>query len=503
MGSNESNGWREHCYGTFLYRGHAPTSCFAFGVGPVVYSSLSFLVFAAAFFIFWPFVRRRASWRWGYICLSSLLLYGWGDPRSLLIFFASAALAYLVGLGIKRRPRFQKPLLAISILGNLGLLILVRYLPFLVANISSALSLLGVGETWFDPSTVSFGLSQIGVGFYTLQSIAYTVDVYKGRTQLVREPLLLVAYLCFFPKLMAGPFTRSSHFLPQLRALRIPDEEERWLGLKGMVYGYFMKMVLADNLAPLVDRAFARMTHTGTLYWWTILVAFALQIYFDFAGYSSIAIGLSRWMGYQLPENFNHPYFSRSIGEFWTRWHISLSMWFRDYIFFPLSRARPGEVNAHLNMWLTMLLSGLWHGAAWTYVVWGGTLAFFISIERLTRWPWRVEKIPGGKALATVLVVLQVWLAWVFFRSQDLSQALQVFRYLFSFTGGMDLTVVKRAIFIFLGVLFELFAFYKLDRFNWAPAWSRKALAVVSLALLILCCVYLRGPGTRFIYVQF
>ncbi|MGD2251860.1 MAG: MBOAT family O-acyltransferase [Anaerolineales bacterium] len=422
----------------------------------------------------------------------------------LLVFFFSGGLAYLAGVGLKKRPRLGRLFLAACVLGNVGLLVAVRYLPFITSTIGSILDFVGLETHAFDLPPTAFTSSLLGVSFYTLQSIGYAIDVYRKRTEAVLDPLHLLAYLSFFPKLMAGPIVRSREFLPKLKEMNDPDEETRWAGLKLMVYGYFRKMVIADTLAPLVDRAFSGVRHVTPGYWWVVVAAFAFQLYFDFSGYSSIARGLSTWMGYELPVNFNYPYFARSIGDFWNRWHISLTFWLREYIFFPLNRARRGRLNAHLNMWLTMLVSGLWHGADWTFVVWGGLHAVFISIERATQWPRRLEKIRIGKWIAMILVLAQVWIAWVFFRAESLARAVQVLGYMFDFSAGWGpLAGLNRAVFILIGMLFELYLYFKLDSFDRISRPARHALGVASLALLIFCCVYLRGPGTQFIYNQF
>ena len=223
--------------------------------------------------------------------------------------------------------------------------------------------------------------------------MSYTIDVYRGRMKPVTNLFHFFAFLSMFPQLVAGPIVRARDLIPQLEKNRDTTEAERWDGLKLIVGGYFKKVVIADNLAPFVNTAFAAVpSPDSSLYWWLVIAAFAFQIFFDFAGYSDIARGLAKWMGYDFLVNFDHPYTSTSLREFWARWHISLSTWFRDYVYIPLGGSKKGESWGHVSMWMTMVISGLWHGAAFHFLVWGAVHALFLSIERITLWPERLKK---------------------------------------------------------------------------------------------------------------
>jgi alginate O-acetyltransferase complex protein AlgI len=314
------------------------------------------------------------------------------------------------------------------------------------------------------------------------------------------------AFLAMFPKLLSGPIERGKHLLPQLSREHVsPNERQRWEGTKLIVYGYFLKVVIADNLAPLVDLAFgAPLVRAQSLYWWVVVTAFAFQLYCDFSGYSAIAVGLGKWMGFDLTVNFKHPYTAASLTDFWARWHISLSTWLRDYIFFPLNRSRWGRGHPHLNLWITMLVSGLWHGAGWQFIAWGGLHGLFTSLERLTQWPDRLKRLRGGYWISLVVVWLEVWTAWVFFRAASVSQGLQILKAMFSFNGGWDVRIDTLYIF-FLALGFGREAVFGLRLALPArlPAVMRSGLEVVFVSLLIAAAIFLRGPGSQFIYFQF
>lgn len=303
---------------------------------------------------------------------------------------------------------------------------------------------------------------------------------------------------------MAGPIVRAADLLPQLDQDCLADEGRRWEGLKLIVGGYFKKVVIADNLALIVSLAFNDPPQQAGLYWWVIMAMFAIQIYGDFSGYSDIARGLGKWLGCDFKLNFNHPYVSCSIREFWQRWHISLSTWFRDYVYIPLGGSKGHRISAHATMWITMLVSGLWHGAAWTFVVWGALHALYLSLERMTRWPERLVRIPGGRAFALAVVLVEVLVAWVFFRSENIEQAFWIIREMFSFSiGPFTGTQLGGLPWLALAISMEAVFFFE---------WSQKILKQMQdtpwiepifVALLLTGCLFLRGPGAVFIYFQF
>ncbi len=473
----------------------------------MLFNSFIFLIFGALFFLAWrlvPSTRRRG--RWLLLIISSSIFYGWWDWRFLFLLAGTGLVDFLAALGMEKFPGQKKRLLVISMLSNVGVLATFKYLGFFARSANALLHVAGAG--WQLP--VIDLILPIGISFYTFQSMSYTIDVYKGELRPTRDPLHFFAMISFFPHLVAGPILRARNILPQLAETRRPTEEQRWEGMKLILIGYFKKTVLADNLAPAVNAAFgAHVMIHASLYWWVVAAMFAMQIYCDFSGYTDIARGLAKWMGVEFPQNFNHPYFAGSFRDFWKRWHISLSSWWMEYVYIPLGGSRKGAVRAHTGMWLTMVISGLWHGAAWTFVLWGALHALFLSLERVLKWPSRLQAIPGGRVLLHALLLSQVLVAWVFFRAGSFSQALGITRAMFDLRHpGLSAVPVLGAaalFFLALAIVFEV-ALYCAPRCVWTPVRSpkfRRVLAPVALALVGAASIYLRGPGSAFIYFQF
>lgn len=466
-----------------------------------------FIAFATLFFAFWPLVRSTKNGRWAYITVASFFFYGWWDWRYLFLLIGSGLLDFGAGLGMQAYPRYKRFFLLSSLFGNLGSLIAFKYSKFFLANIASFLAFLPF-ETHFVPKVPEFmQILPVGISFYTFQSLSYTIDIYRGQLQPTRNLLHFFAFLSMFPQLVAGPIVRATDLLPQLETYNIPKEEQYWAGLKLLIHGYFKKIVIADNLAPQIKLAFSAATISdATFFWWLITAAFAFQIYCDFSGYSDIARGLAKWMGYEFPVNFDHPYTATSFREFWTRWHISLSTWFRDYVYIPLGGNQLGKWRSEINMWLTMILSGFWHGASWNFIVWGMLHALFLTFERFTQWTARLKKLPGGRGIALFLVVLQVWLAWLFFRATNVDQAILIIKTLFSFQGGgIDFETYGYSwlIFLFLGIIHEIFIFWRFEPRLYLPKPWQNTIEISFEALIIVACIYLRGSGSEFIYFQF
>ena len=392
----------------------------------MLFNSLIFIVFAIVFFLIWPLANKNSNLRWIYLTVASFIFYGWWDWRFLFLLIASGLLDFIAALYIQKYHRWKFLFLLVSISGNIGSLLIFKYSGFVAGNIDKIISLLGFNFSLTPQIPHFFLLLPVGISFYTFQSMSYTIDIYYGKINATKNPFHFFAYLSLFPQLVAGPIVRAADLLPQLEQPGKPDANMRWEGLKLIVHGYFKKVVIADNLADFVAGAFgSASTDPSALYWWLIISMFAFQIYCDFSGYSDIARGLANWMGYNFQLNFNHPYAATSIRDFWSRWHISLSTWFRDYLYLPLGGSKKGKLRAHFNMWVTMVVSGFWHGAAWNFVIWGALNALYLSIERLTGWPEYLKKFRFGKYIATALVIVQVWIAWVFFRAESLEKAIR------------------------------------------------------------------------------
>lgn len=471
----------------------------------MLFNSIEFLLFLAVFLAVWPLFRSGNNRRWIILVTASFFFYGWWDWRFLFLLTASGLIDYGAALGMVRFPHAKKVLLALSVACNVGALATFKYLDFLIENTNGLLTVFGV-----DPCIPRVGLIlPIGISFYTFQSMSYTIDVFRGKLRPTKNPFHFFAYLSMFPQLVAGPIVRASVLLPQLTAHVRPTEAQRWDGLRLVIFGFFKKVVIADTLAPVVNAAFgATATVDSSLYWWIIMAMFALQIYGDFSGYSDIARGLAKWLGFDFPANFNHPYLASSFRDFWSRWHISLSTWFRDYLYVPLGGSRRGTVAGHVILWVTLLVSALWHGAAWTFVGWGVLHAAYLSIERATNWPKKLAQVPGGRHLSTALVLMMVVVAWVPFRAHSFAQTWSILSTMLNLT-NLNIGAVRELIHwrdllpVAVMVVHHLYVYVGLDRIR-MPEWRfHPVLQPAVLAAAVWACVFLRGPGEAFIYFQF
>jgi len=476
----------------------------------MLFNSFIFLVFGSIFFLVLYFIRRSKipGLRRSFLVAASFFFYGWWDWRFLFLILASGFIDYFGARGIYRYPNRKKLFLVLSVLGNVGSLAVFKYSAFIAENIDHLVGLVGIESNMVENVPEFMLLLPVGISFYTFQSMSYTIDVYRGLLKPTRNILHFFSYLSLFPQLVAGPIVRARDLIPQLRIIRPTSEIERWNGFKLIIIGFFKKVVLADNIAPLVNSGFANIHQTDNgPFWWMVMIGFAFQIYFDFSGYSDIARGLAKWMGFHFRLNFNHPYHSRSLREFWGRWHISLSTWFRDYVYIPLGGGRKGRWNAHLFMWITMVVSGLWHGAAWTFIIWGGLHALYISLERMTRWPQLLKRVPGGGLLSILITNVLVLIGWVFFRADSFGDALKILTDMFRW-GGDGAFVINNVIrngmvWLLVSLVIELITFFRIKPHLYLPKSMRRIADMVYVLLMLLACIYLRGEGNVFIYFQF
>jgi D-alanyl-lipoteichoic acid acyltransferase DltB (MBOAT superfamily) len=467
----------------------------------MLFNSFIFIVFAILFFIGWQYFKHQIQGKWIYITIASFVFYGWWDWRFLFLIIFSGIIDFYAGLYIIKYPRLRKPLLLLSLFMNLGSLAIFKYSVFIVENLDALFNATGFSIN-LSAHIPSFALIlPVGISFYTFQSMSYTIDIYKGKLMPVKNVFHFFAYLSMFPQLVAGPIIRAKDLLKQLSVYRPVSDLMFWNGLKLIVIGFFQKTVLADNIATLVNYSFNNVEkYNGFLFWWIVVIAFAFQIYFDFSGYSLIARGLAKWMGLHFKINFNHPYLANSLKDFWQRWHISLSTWFRDYVYIPLGGNKKGKLLSHLFMWITMVLSGIWHGPSWTYIIWGILHALFLSFERI---------ITGIKKLKFVhyfLTMFLVLIAWVFFRAENITQAEQIIHKLFT----MKLTTSLKFglfftsyIFLLIAVMFEFFYWLQSKNTIVRRTYKSTAFEVVELTVLTLAILFLRGPEQEFIYFQF
>ena len=336
----------------------------------MLFNSLVFAVFLPAVFIaYWAVGAARWRVQNMLLIVASYVFYGWWDARFLGLIILSSAVDYFLGQALHRAEddRRRRQFLGLSLLVNLGVLGVFKYFNFFVDSARTALMSLGLAP----PAIALEIILPVGISFYTFQTLSYTIDIYRRRLEPVDEPTTFFAFVAFFPQLVAGPIERARRLLPQFQGPRTFDASAASDGLRQMLWGFVKKVIVADNLAPMVELTFTQYETLDGVALLCGALLFSVQLYCDFSGYSDMAIGMARLFGIRLSQNFAYPYFARTMREFWRRWHISLSTWFRDYVYIPLGGARVSMRRAAVNVMIVFGVSGLWHGAAWTFVVWG------------------------------------------------------------------------------------------------------------------------------------
>ena len=383
----------------------------------MIFSSLTFL------FVFLPALLAAyyicpAKHRNGVALAASGFFYAWGAPRFVIVLFASSVVDYVLSHSLPqgaRMPGRRKGVLAASIALNIGLLLYFKYANFFVAELNGWLARFGADSL----SWTAVALP-IGISFFTFQKVSYLVDVYRGTAKVARNAADYLLYVVLFPQLIAGPIVRYHDVAMQL----VEREHTRarfFMGILRFCQGLGKKVLVANTMAEVADAAFGVAPGSLSCGWaWLGVAAYAFQIYFDFSGYSDMAIGLGRMMGIEFLENFNRPYISRSITEFWRRWHISLSNWMREYLYIPLGGNRKGVARTYFNLWLVFLISGFWHGAAWNFVAWGAFHGFFLCLDKLFKGT-RISRAPAWAGIPVTFVL--VLFSWVLFRAESLTQA--------------------------------------------------------------------------------
>ncbi len=472
----------------------------------MIFNSFVFVLFFFLFFIFWKWANKKNNSRWIYITIASFIFYGWWDWRFLFLIIGSGLIDFFAGKAIVKFPHYRKQFFILSLIGNLGSLALFKYSGFIASLIDRFFTAIGF-HTNLQEHIPEFALIvPVGISFYTFQSMSYTIDIYRNRLTPVKNIFHFFSYISMFPQLVAGPIIRAKDLLGQLAQKRTVSYLQQWHGIKLIAFGFFQKMAIADNLSVLVNDAFSgNAKYHSSEFWWIAILCFAFQIYFDFCGYSLIARGIAKLMGYHFKMNFNHPYLATSIKDFWSRWHISLSTWFRDYVYIPLGGSKNGKTNAHINMWITMIISGLWHGASLTFIVWGMVHAFFLSLERVMNWTNFFRKNKITEFILFQIVLFQVLLAWVFFRANSLTQAADILNAMFSFTAETGIFKTYTTTMFFLVVAVTTEALYYISNNNkWIKNISKKVwIEVPIVCLCAVIAIYFRGPEAAFIYFQF
>ena len=390
--------------------------------------SIAFFLFFALVLFSQVVIRHRGA-RQTVLLAASYVFYGWWDWRFCFLMLALTLVAYYTALGLERHPG-RKGLLAVGVAVPLAVLFFFKYMDFFVESFCALFGIARAGALRI--------ILPVGISFYTFQSLSYTIDVWRGKVQVSHSLMKFALYISFFPQLVAGPIVKAADFLPQLDEDRRPTRAGVAAGLNIFLWGMLKKAVLADHLSVFVDAVYAAPAaySSGTVL--LAVLAYAMQIYFDFSGYSDMAIGCARCLGYELEKNFDLPYISANVSEFWKRWHISLSSWLQQYLYISLGGNRRGRAHTYLNLMLTMLLGGLWHGAGVNFIIWGGLHGAALCVHKAyAARRKRRDAGPAGRILSTAATFAFVCLCWVFFRAQTPAQALAVLGRLFACSGGV------------------------------------------------------------------
>ncbi|MAT56144.1 MAG: membrane-bound O-acyltransferase family protein [Saprospirales bacterium] len=475
----------------------------------MIFNSLPFLVFVAIFIPLYFALKGRA--RLLLALAGSYLFYGWWDWRFLSLIAISTLVDFWVGAAVYKEQdeKRRKRLLLLSMVVNLGFLGFFKYFDFFIASFVELLQSFGL-----QPSVSTLGIIlPVGISFYTFQSMSYTIDIYRRKLEPEHDLVKFATFVAFWPQLVAGPIVRASDFLPQFRSDH-PFEWDRFTkGSAQVLWGFFKKVAIADSLAPIVDQCFSDPMSFGSVNLYIAVFFYSFQIYCDFSGYSDIAIGFARMLGFDFPANFRTPYFSKNFSEFWTRWHISLSSWLRDYLYIPLGGNRHGTAKTYRNLMLTMLLGGLWHGANWTFVFWGWLHGMYLVVQRLFSNVWtgtmRTLRAPGwlNAGLSILLVYLFTNLAWVFFRSPDFATAAAVLQNMASLEGFTVAQIMNKFL-VAKGVLligFLLLVEISDFRFNYSQLVVRQPVFRLASFAVLLWLIAFFGTfnSNAFIYFQF
>lgn len=463
-----------------------------------------------AFLLFFPIVcvlyfcipARQIRMRNLLLLVASYYFYMNWEPAYALLLLTSTVVTYLAALGINHfvEKRKKKLCLISSLVLNLAILFLFKYYNFLASNVETVLQASGLGIT-----LPEFGmLLPVGISFYTFQALGYSIDVYRGTTKVEHDFPTYALFVSFFPQLVAGPIERSGNLLPQFKEKHVFEYEQVMAGIRLMLWGYFMKLALADCCGLFVDIVFNNVSHhTGGSYLLASLL-FPFQIYGDFAGYSLIAIGVARVLGFRLMENFHRPYFACSVGEFWHRWHISLSTWFKDYVYIPLGGNRVSRLRNYFNLFITFAVSGIWHGANWTFVCWGMLHGALLCIEK-SLGIGKHKYVGFRKAFHWAMTFVLVCFAWILFRANNLQDAATIILGIFT---RMGMPAPEYAVFMSIAMALSVLVLKEIkDEFGWNIHISSSRYWLVRHLYLILITAYilLFGvlDGGQFIYFQF
>ena len=474
----------------------------------MVFNSITFLLFFIAFFILYWIINNKTTVniRNGFTIIASYIFYGWWDWRFLSLIAFSSLVDFLIGLALNKQheAKYRKLLLYLSVAANLGILGVFKYFNFFVSSFSAALELFSIEV---HTTTLNIILP-VGISFYTFQTLSYTIDIYHKKLQPTRNPISFFAFVSYFPQLVAGPIERASRLLHQFDEKKKFNPDECTEGLRLILWGFFKKLVIADNFGVLVDSIFEVNQNISGVSYLLGSLFFGLQIYADFSGYSDIAIGISKTLGYNLMANFKTPYFSHSLNEFWQRWHISLSSWFKDYLYIPLGGNRKSKHRVQFNLLFTFLLSGLWHGANLTFLIWGALHGTALVIEK--QFQFR-----PSKWIYTPFVFLLVMLFWLPFRAESNDHFIEICQSIVDVSAytlnGIKAIVVDFSNLRFLSLSLTTVFFFsvewrmKLLNFNDWLVTKNTSVRYLLYYVLIFAIIFLGNFSVKpsFIYFQF
>lgn len=496
----------------------------------MLFNSIEFLLFFPAVVLVYFLIPGKVRMYW--LLVTSYVFYmGWNPTYALLLLFSTFITfvsGLLIGFSRKRAPEEKKKKaglvwVVLSLTINLGILFFYKYFDFTVENLNSVLGLLGMEAVRpaFDV------LLPVGISFYIFQALSYTMDAYRGDVRIEKNFFKYATFVSFFPQLVAGPIERSTNLLEQFDKPHSFNMDNVRDGLMMMVWGFFQKIVIADRAAILVNQVYNYPTYYGGIEVLVATVLFAVQIYGDFAGYSNIAIGAAQVMGFKLMDNFHRPYLAYSVADFWRRWHISLSTWFKDYLYIPLGGNRKGTARKYINLMIVFLVSGLWHGAAWTFIIWGGLNGLYQVLGAMTK-PWRQKALKrlnvrtesiSHRILQSIITFVLIDLSWVFFRANSISDAFLILRNM----GKFDLTVLTNGqlfnmgldatewmiLMVSIAILFTVSMMQEhgmkiRKKLAEQETWLRWMLTIGATMAVLIFGIY--GPGfdaAAFIYFQF
>lgn len=471
----------------------------------MVFSSMTFIWIFLPLLLFCYFIVKE-KYRNVILLVFSLIFYSWGEPQYIILMLFSIFINYIFGITLDKFKlnKHKRIVLILSILFNLGLLVYFKYFNFIVTNINDI-----IGKNIIPNKNISL---PIGISFYTFQIMSYIIDLYRGEIKVQKNLLNLALYISFFPQLIAGPIVKYKDIDEQLqkRSITIGKFSE---GIKRFIYGLSKKVILANSLAYVADTIFnSNIEIINTPIAWLGAICYTLQIYFDFSGYSDMAIGLGRMFGFEFMENFNLPYISQSITEFWRRWHISLSTWFKEYLYIPLGGNRKGKFRTYINLAIVFLATGIWHGAAWNFVIWGLFNGFFLIIEKI-----KLKELLDKnkfKFINHIYSLLVIIFGWVLFRVDNLKATLQYMKIMIipsKQLTNFDTSLIlnpKNILIIVIAILFSGILqsiFNKLKNKEKVKAFYQKYIEIIFIFSLMFICIMMLASDTYnpFIYFRF